>query len=185
MLEELLVDPDSTALFELPDPGPVRSVLVVDDDPDIRELIGHKLWMAGFRVLTAADGAAGLAAASASLPELIVLDVAMPGMSGIDVCRQLRENPRTADVPVIMLTARTNATFAMLGFMAGADLYLSKPFSPRDLVEQIKTLMSGPRPRYGDALDGPMGSGPEVVAPPVERPNGRLPHWLRGRRAQR
>jgi len=178
--KELIVNPDSLAA----DSGPVRNVLVVDDDPDIRELIGHKLRLAGYRVTAAADGTAGLAAAAESLPDLIVLDVSMPGLSGIDVCRHLRENARTAEVPVIMLPARTNATFATLGFMAGADLYLSKPFSPRDLVDQVKSLLSEPRPRNCENIQSPVTDDPELVVLPVERPNGVLSRWLRRDRAE-
>src|SRR5205814_9586468 len=108
---------------------------------------------------------------STSSFDVVVLDVAMPGLSGIDVCRQLRDDPRTADIAVIMLTARTNATFATLGYMAGADLYLSKPFSPRELVEQVKSIVDRrPEPRYGEDLPAPVGGS--SASPESPRPAG-------------
>lgn len=194
----LMVDPDSQALFEMPASGPVRRVLVVDDDVDIRELVGQKLRLAGFDVVTAVDGTSALEVLSMSSFDVVVLDVAMPGLSGIDVCRQLRDDPRTADIAVIMLTARTNATFATLGYMAGADLYLSKPFSPRELVEQVKSIVDRrPEPRYGEDLPGPVGgssASPESPRPAGSRDDtaptdpaptdaaptdGRVSRWLR------
>lgn len=174
----LVVDPDSAALFEMPMSGPVRRVLVVDDDHDIRELVGQKLRLAGFEVVTVTDGAAALEAAGSSTFDLVVLDVAMPGLSGIDVCRLLRDDPRTAHIAVIMLTARTHATFATLGYMAGADLYLSKPFSPRELVEQVTSMLDGQQePRYGEDLPGPVGGS--SAAPAATPPDGRVSRWLR------
>jgi DNA-binding response OmpR family regulator len=173
----IVVDPDSPALFELPEAGPVRAVLVVDDDHDIRELVAQKLSRAGFRVVTAPDGAAALAAVEADTFDLILLDVAMPGLSGIDVCRFLRDDPRTAEVPVVMLTARTHATFATLGYMAGADMYLSKPFSPRELVEQVRGLLE--RPPEAATPAGPADPAPEPVAATEPPPDGRRSRWLR------
>ena len=173
-------------------------MLVVVDDVDIRELVGQKLRLAGFDVVTAVDGTSALEALSMSSFDVVVLDVAMPGLSGIDVCRQLRDDPRTADIAVIMLTARTNATFATLGYMAGADLYLSKPFSPRELVEQVKSIVDRrPEPRYGEDLPGPVGgssTSPESPRPAGSRDDtaptdpaptdpapadGRVSRWLR------
>jgi len=175
----LVVDPDSAMLFELPVSGPTRRVLVVDDDRDIRELLAHKLSLAGFEVVTVDEGAAALDAVEAEPFDLILLDVAMPGISGIDVCRQLREDPRTADVPIIMLTARTHATFATLGYMAGADMYLSKPFSPRELVDQVRALLDGrvePPPVVPDLSETEPAADPAAQADVYGR---RPARWLR------
>jgi two-component system response regulator MtrA len=118
-------------------------VLVADDDPDIRELIVFKLRQAGHDVQAFADGAAAHAAAQAAPPDLAVLDVAMPGMTGIAVCRALRESPETAAVPVLMLTAKAHESDVERGLAAGADDYLVKPFSPRELVVRVDAIIAG------------------------------------------
>ena len=135
-------------------PATARRVLVVDDDADIRELVGLKLEQAGYEVVTADDGAAALSVVEGWVPDLVVLDVAMPGLSGFDVCKRLRADPVMAKVPVIMLTARTLATYLTLGYMAGADLYLTKPFSPRELVERVGSLLAEAPPRFADKVAG-------------------------------
>jgi DNA-binding response OmpR family regulator len=117
-------------------------VLVVDDDPDLRDLVRIKLQTAGYEVVTANDGRDALAAVERRLPDLIVLDVAMPRVSGVEVCRQLRGTQRTESVPIIMLTARTQVTDEVEGLRAGADLYLAKPFSPRTLLSKVETLLT-------------------------------------------
>ncbi len=123
----------------------MTAVLVVDDDPDIRDLVAFKLGQAGYEVETAADGASALAAVAASRPDVAVLDVTMPGMSGIDVCRTLRSDPATASVLVVMLTARAQEGDVEEGFGAGADDYVVKPFSPRELVSRVDALLARAR----------------------------------------
>lgn len=116
----------------------VMQVLVVDDEPKICELIRYNLERYHYRVFTALDGPSGLELALRLLPDLIVLDVMLPGMDGFEVCRELRLNPETASIPVIMLTARGQETDKVLSFELGADDYVTKPFSPRELIARIK-----------------------------------------------
>ena len=125
----------------------MKSVLVVDDDPDIRELITWKLGQAGYTTLVAGDGEAGLAAVAAGdgegrAPDLILVDWMMPKMSGIDVCRALRQNPATARIPVILLTANAQEADVELGFAAGVDDYIAKPFSPREMLSRIEAVLA-------------------------------------------
>jgi two-component system phosphate regulon response regulator PhoB len=117
-------------------------VLVVDDDGVIRELIRSTLLNAGLDVTTAVDGRSALAAISRRLPDLVVLDVMMPDLSGVDICRQLRGTPRTERLPIIMLTAQVHVQSQSEGLLAGADLYLMKPFSPRALLAKIELLLT-------------------------------------------
>jgi len=119
-------------------------VLVADDDPDIRELVVLKLESAGFEVRTANDGHEALAATMAEPPALVVLDLMMPKIDGIEVCRQLRANPATSSTPVLMLTALAQASDVELGVAVGADDYLVKPFSPRELLARVRRLLDRP-----------------------------------------
>ena len=115
-----------------------KTVLVIDDEPKISELCRDYLLAAGYSVLTAADGPLGLALARRERPDLVVLDLMLPGMDGLDVCRELR---RESSVPIIMLTARVDETDRLVGLELGADDYLSKPFSPRELVARVRTVL--------------------------------------------
>ena len=123
----------------------VTVVLVADDDADIRDLVAFKLEQAGLEVIAVEDGQAALEQARARQPTLAVLDVSMPGLSGIDVCRMLRADPVTAGMLIIMLTARVQEQDVEGGFSAGADDYVTKPFSPRELVSRIQALLSRTR----------------------------------------
>ena len=120
-------------------------VLVADDDADIRDLVAFKLEQAGLEVVAVGDGEAALEQARARQPELAVLDISMPGLSGIDVCRMLRADPTTSGIMIIMLTARVQEHDVEGGFSAGADDYVTKPFSPRELVSRIQALLSRTR----------------------------------------
>ena len=120
-------------------------VLVADDDADIRDLVAFKLEQAGFEVIAVEDGQTALDQARSRQPTLAVLDVSMPGLSGIDVCRMLRSEPATAGMLIIMLTARVQEQDVEGGFSAGADDYVTKPFSPRELVSRIQSLLSRAR----------------------------------------
>ena len=120
-------------------------VLVADDDADIRDLVAFKLEQAGLEVIAVEDGQAALEQARARQPTLAVLDVSMPGLSGIDVCRMLRADPATAGMLISMLTARVQEQDVEGGFSAGADDYVTKPFSPRELVSRIQALLSRAR----------------------------------------
>jgi DNA-binding response OmpR family regulator len=123
----------------------VTVVLVADDDADIRDLVAFKLEQAGFEVIAAADGQIALEQARSRQPTLAVLDVSMPGLSGIEVCRMLRADAATAGILIIMLTARVQEHDVEGGFSAGADDYVTKPFSPRELVSRIQALLSRAR----------------------------------------
>ncbi|GIE99754.1 hypothetical protein Ari01nite_72190 [Paractinoplanes rishiriensis] len=123
----------------------VTVVLVADDDADIRDLVAFKLEQAGFEVIAVEDGETALEQARSRNPTLAVLDVSMPRMSGIDVCRMLRSDPATAGMLIIMLTARVQEQDVEGGFSAGADDYVTKPFSPRELVTRIQALLSRTR----------------------------------------
>jgi DNA-binding response OmpR family regulator len=123
----------------------VTVVLVADDDADIRDLVAFKLEQAGFEVIAVEDGHTALEQAQSRHPTLAVLDVSMPGLSGIDVCRMLRADSATAGILIIMLTARVQEQDVEGGFSAGADDYVTKPFSPRELVSRIQALLSRAR----------------------------------------
>ena len=119
-----------------------RTVLVADDDEDILQLVSFRLERAGYTVVTAADGAQALAAARQHQPDLAVLDVMMPGLNGYEVTRQLRADPATAAIPVILLTARVQEADVSRGFEAGADDYLRKPFSPQELRSRVQAILA-------------------------------------------
>ena len=115
-----------------------KTILVVDDEPQIADLCRDYLVAAGYNVLTAGDGPLGLALARRERPDLVVLDLMLPGMDGLDVCRELRHESR---VPIIMLTARVEESDKLVGLELGADDYLTKPFSPRELVARVRTVL--------------------------------------------
>jgi two-component system phosphate regulon response regulator PhoB len=123
------------------------SVLVVDDEKDLVELVRYNLERAGYDVLTAVDGAAAFDVAFRRQPNLIVLDVMMPGMDGLEVCRRLRGDSRTSTVPIIMLTAKAAETDRVVGLELGADDYVIKPFSPRELVARVKAILRRSSPQ--------------------------------------
>jgi two-component system, OmpR family, response regulator ResD len=116
----------------------VKRVLVVDDDPTVSEVVAGYLDRAGFTVDVAADGPAGVAAAAARPPDLVVLDLMLPGMDGLEVCRRIRAH---GPLPVIMLTARGDEEDRVLGLEVGADDYVTKPFSPRELVLRVESVL--------------------------------------------
>ncbi len=115
-------------------------VLVIEDEAKIAKLARDYLERAGFRVLTTADGTVGLATARHERPDMVVLDLNLPGMDGLDVCRAFR---RDSDVPIIMLTVRVDETDSLIGLELGADDYITKPFSPRELVARVRTVLRG------------------------------------------
>jgi DNA-binding response OmpR family regulator len=123
----------------------MRAILVAEDDPDIRDLVALKLAQAGHHVNAVDNGVAALAAARDEHPDLAILDVMMPGMSGIDVCRELRSDPTTAHIPIILLTARAQEGDVEIGFGVGADDYVIKPFSPRELVSRVEAVLARAR----------------------------------------
>ena len=118
-----------------------KKILIVDDEPDALELIAFNLKAAGFEVATAEDGDEGLRMARALLPALIVLDVMMPGMNGTEVCKRLKSEINTASIPIIMLTSKAAEIDRVLRLELGASDYVTKPFSPRELVLRVKNLL--------------------------------------------
>jgi len=118
-----------------------QRILVIEDEEDILALIHYNLGKEGFRVSTATCGEDGLAQARRELPDLVVLDLMLPGMSGIDVCRTLKQGGATAGIPVIMLTARGEESDVVAGLETGADDYVTKPFSHKVLAARIRTVL--------------------------------------------
>src|SRR5437016_12175743 len=117
------------------------SVLVVEDEPDIRHLITHHLEREGFRCREVTTGAEALRAVRTSMPDLVVLDLMLPEMDGLDVCRRLRVDARTAAIPIIMLTAKSDEVDRVVGLELGADDYIAKPFSPKELVARVRAVL--------------------------------------------
>ena len=120
--------------------------MVIEDEKEIRDLVRYNLEKAGYRVAAAADGEVGLQQVFASRPDALVLDLMLPGASGLEILRELRGEPTTHDLPVLVLTARSAEMDKLLGFEHGADDYLTKPFSPRELVARVKALVRRARP---------------------------------------
>ena len=131
-----------------------KTILVVDDEAKIVQIARDYLERAGFTVVSAADGPAALAAVRASAPDLIVLDLGLPGLDGLDVTRALRKD---SNVPIIMLTARGDESDKLVGLELGADDYITKPFSPKELVARVRTVL-----RRSDAA-GPAGAAGEIL----------------------
>ncbi|MEZ5142087.1 MAG: response regulator transcription factor [Acidimicrobiales bacterium] len=131
---------------------PETVIVVVEDDPNIADLVDLYLRQAGYRVYQAASGERGLELVSERGPALVVLDVGLPGIDGLEVCRQLRA---TSQVPIIMLTAREGEIDRVLGLEMGADDYVTKPFSPRELVARVKAILR--------RAEGPAREGPPVI----------------------
>ncbi|TIX65332.1 MAG: response regulator, partial [Mesorhizobium sp.] len=118
-------------------------ILVADDDPHIREIICFALEKAGMKTVAVSDGAAALQAIERRAPDLVVLDIGMPEMDGLEVCRRLRH---TSDVPVLFLSARDEEIDRILGLEMGGDDYVTKPFSPRELVVRVNVILRRARP---------------------------------------
>ncbi|MEV6343046.1 response regulator [Actinoplanes sp. NPDC051851] len=121
--------------------APGRTILVVDDDEGVRDLVSFKLEMAGYRTITAADGCTALTVVGESRPDLVVLDIMMPGLDGLSVCYKMHADPATATIPVIMLSGVASATDIDLAFVSGAEEYLAKPLNTADLVRRVGWLL--------------------------------------------
>jgi two-component system phosphate regulon response regulator PhoB len=118
----------------------MERVLIVDDDPDIQRLVSYNLSQAGFHVTTASSGRTALETVQKHPPDLIILDIMMPDIDGMEVCRTLRQRENSRRIPIIMLTARADEIDRVVGFELGADDYVMKPFSPRELVLRVKSI---------------------------------------------
>ncbi len=140
-----------------------KKILVIEDEKDIQELLGHYLGREGFQVEAAGNGEAGLRKVREKKFDLILLDLMLPQMDGLEVCRALRSQAQTAGIPLIMVTAKREETDRVVGLEMGADDYITKPFSPREVVARIKALfrrLEKPKPkekkyRYGDIILDP------------------------------
>lgn len=137
----------------------MKRALVIEDDADIALSLKHNLEREGFLAVTAPDGESGLKAALASPPDLVVLDLNLPGLDGLEVCRRLKKDPTTSGVPVVMLTARITESDKISGLDLGADDYIAKPFSIRELLARVRAVMRRYEKPGEDAetlVDGPV-----------------------------
>ncbi|MEK0445120.1 MAG: winged-helix phosphate transcriptional response regulator [Verrucomicrobiota bacterium] len=123
-----------------------KRILVADDEPDVLALLSLNLQRAGFEVLRAEDGERALRLAREENPALVVLDLMMPGLSGLEVAKQLKQSPATAGIPVVMLTAKSEEVDRIVGLELGADDYVTKPFSPREMVLRIQSVLRRTEP---------------------------------------
>jgi DNA-binding response OmpR family regulator len=119
----------------------VARVLISEDESDIRDAVRYKLESAGFNVTAVEDGAAALSQALTDPPDLVLLDVMTPGLTGLAVATALRRAPATAQIPILMLTAETDDSDVQAGYQAGANGYMMKPFSPRDLLSRVRSML--------------------------------------------
>jgi DNA-binding response OmpR family regulator len=119
-----------------------KRILIVDDEPNIVTSLEYLMKREGFEVQVAVDGEAGLKAAAGSAPDLVLLDIMLPKMNGFEVCERLRADPRSRGMKIVMLTAKGRQADTARGMAAGADLYVTKPFSTRELVAQVKQLLT-------------------------------------------
>ena len=140
-------------------------VLVVEDDPDIAQLVAHYLEKAGFSAELLASGRDALAAIAARPPDVIVLDLMLPQVDGLEICRVVRGNAATAAIPIIMLTARAEESDRIVGLEIGADDYLGKPFSPNELVARVRALVRRAQRPAPTAVGRPVNYGSVQVDP--------------------
>lgn len=118
-----------------------EKVVVIEDEPDIREVIEHNLTREGYNVRSTRDGEDGLGLVKKEAPDLVLLDLMLPGLDGIEVCRRLKSDPLTRTIPVVMVTAKGEESDIVLGLGMGADDYVSKPFSPKELIARVKAVL--------------------------------------------
>ncbi len=137
-----------------------QTILVVDDEPDIVEIIQYNLEKSDFDVIVAADGPSALEKARDETPDLIILDLMLPGLEGTDVCRILKQDERTRSIPILMLTAKSEEIDRIIGLELGADDYVVKPFSPREIALRIRNIL---RRRSIPETPGPVRAGPLII----------------------
>jgi DNA-binding response OmpR family regulator len=144
-------------------PMPSKKILIIEDEPDVIDLLTLQLRKSGeFTVATAADGAAGLRKAREESPSLIILDLMLPKMPGLEVCKVLKTDPATRHIPIIMLTARAEEIDRIVGLEFGADDYVTKPFSPREIILRIKAIF---RRGAGEGPEEKLTAGPIAIDP--------------------
>src|SRR6266536_3809005 len=142
--------------------GAGRKILVVEDESDVADLLTLNFRKAGFRISTAVDGASGLQKAREDRPDFIVLDLMLPKMSGLEVCKILKNDTATSHIPILMLTAKAEEIDRIVGLEFGADDYVTKPFSPREVVLRIRAIL---RRSEGKPDEEHMSAGPIVIDP--------------------
>jgi two-component system phosphate regulon response regulator PhoB len=140
--------------------GSGRKILIVEDETDVTDLLVLNLRKAGYKVSTAADGVLGLQKARDDRPDFIILDLMLPKMSGLEVCRILKSDTATAQMPILMLTAKAEEIDRIVGLEFGADDYVTKPFSPREVVLRIRAIL-----RRGEKADERLSAGPIAIDP--------------------
>jgi two-component system phosphate regulon response regulator PhoB len=153
--------------------GSGRKILIIEDETDVADLLTLNLRKAGYKVGTAADGASGLQKARDDGPDFIILDLMLPKMSGLEVCKILKSDTATAHTPILMLTAKAEEVDRIVGLEFGADDYVTKPFSPREIVLRIRAIL-----RRGEKADESLKAGPIVIdaARHQVRVNGKQVH---------
>jgi phosphate regulon transcriptional regulator PhoB len=124
-----------------------QKILVVEDEPDIRKLVHYNLAQERFKVLEAEDGEQALKILQRDKPDLVILDLMLPGVSGLELCRAVRARPETARLPILMLTAKAGEADKVIGLEMGADDYLGKPFSPREMIARVRALLRRTEPK--------------------------------------
>jgi len=145
---------DTTGCFLAVHAMEKHTILVIEDEPDILDVIDYNLKRDGFTVVTSPDGEQGLSEAQKTPPDLILLDLMLPGRDGLEVCRRLKANPSTRSIPIIMVTAKGEEGDIVLGLGIGADDYITKPFSVRELMARVKTVLRrGPLTDVGRSRD--------------------------------
>jgi DNA-binding response OmpR family regulator len=149
-----------------------RKILVVDDEEVLVETLAYNLEQAGYIVTTAADGVSALEAARREKPDLIVLDLMLPEIDGLEVCRQLRRESSTATIPILMLTAKSDEIDKVVGLEVGADDYVTKPFGRRELLARVRALLR--RSEYAPAPEEAASHAPQEGTQEVPRPNREL-----------
>jgi DNA-binding response OmpR family regulator len=120
----------------------MAKILIAEDEPDIRELVAFMLRFAGYEVMAAANGEEAVQAATREVPDLVLMDVRMPRMTGYDACRLMKSNPTLRDVPIVFLSAKGQESEIQSGLEAGAEEYLLKPFSPDELTNRVRSILS-------------------------------------------
>jgi phosphate regulon transcriptional regulator PhoB len=118
-----------------------KQIVVVEDEPDILEVLCYNLKREGYQVFESLDGREGLALIEQKLPDIVMLDLMLPGIDGLEICRKLKSNPRTQHIPIIMVTAKGEESDVVLGLGVGADDYIPKPFSPKELIARVKAVL--------------------------------------------
>ena len=153
--------------------GSGKKILIIEDESDVADLLTLNLRKAGFRTSTAADGAGGLQKARDDRPDFIILDLMLPKMSGLEVCKILKSDAATSQTPILMLTAKAEEIDRIVGLEFGADDYVTKPFSPREIVLRIRAIF-----RRGERADESLNAGPISIDPARHqvRVNGKQVH---------